>query len=60
LRDTIEVSDSVFSKHATRLEDAGYVKIRKGYAGKRPRTWPLLDKLPLTWDSIKVKGHVVG
>lgn len=39
LRDAIEVSDSVLSKHATRLEEAGYVKIRKGYVGKRPRTW---------------------
>ena len=39
VRDTIEVSDSVLSKQATRLEEAGYVKIRKGYVGKRPRTW---------------------
>ena len=39
VRDTIEVSDSVLSKQATRLEAVGYVKIRKGYVGKRPRTW---------------------
>ena len=39
LRDSIEISDSVLSKHARQLEDAGYVKIRKGYVGKRPRTW---------------------
>jgi DNA-binding MarR family transcriptional regulator len=39
LRDTIEISDSVLSKQAARLEAAGYLKIRKGYVGKRPRTW---------------------
>lgn len=39
VRDTVEVSDSVLSKQATQLEAAGYVKIRKGYIGKRPRTW---------------------
>lgn len=44
LRDAIEVSDSVLSKHATRLEEAGYVKIRKGYVGKRPRTWLSLTR----------------
>lgn len=44
VRDAIEVSDSVLSKHATRLEDAGYVRIRKGYVGKRPRTWLSLTR----------------
>lgn len=39
VRDAIEVSDSVLSKQAARLEEAGYVKVRKGYVGKRPRTW---------------------
>lgn len=39
VRDTIEISDSVLSKQSTQLEAAGYVKIRKGYVGKRPRTW---------------------
>jgi DNA-binding MarR family transcriptional regulator len=39
VRDTIEVSDSVLSKQASQLESAGYVKVRKGYVGKRPRTW---------------------
>ncbi|WP_433380463.1 transcriptional regulator [Streptosporangium sp. CA-115845] len=33
------ISDSVLSKHASALETAGYVQIRKGYVGKRPRTW---------------------
>ncbi|GIH91388.1 transcriptional regulator [Planobispora siamensis] len=39
VRDQVEVSDSVLSKHASALEAAGYVDIRKGYVGKRPRTW---------------------
>ena len=39
LRDAIEVSDSALSKQASVLETAGYVELRKGYVGKRPRTW---------------------
>ncbi|ACZ89138.1 transcriptional regulator [Streptosporangium roseum] len=39
VRDNLDVSDSVLSKHASALEAAGYVKIRKGHVGKRPRTW---------------------
>lgn len=39
VRDVVDVSDSTLSKQATVLEQAGYVAIRKGYVGKRPRTW---------------------
>lgn len=39
LRDTVEVSDSLLSKHLASLETAGYVEVTKGYAGRRPRTW---------------------
>ena len=39
LRDAIEVSDSALSKQASVLEAAGYIAARKGYVGKRPRTW---------------------
>ena len=39
LRDTVEVSDSVLSKQISKLEEVGYVKVEKGYVGKRPRTW---------------------
>jgi DNA-binding MarR family transcriptional regulator len=42
VRDTVEVSDSVLSKQVSRLEDAGYVRVRKGHVGKRPRTWLIL------------------
>ncbi len=44
LRDAIEVSDSTLSKQVTVLEKAGYVKVRKGYVGKRPRTWLSLTR----------------
>jgi DNA-binding MarR family transcriptional regulator len=39
VRDLVEVSDSVLSKQVSLLETAGYVAVRKGYVGKRPRTW---------------------
>jgi DNA-binding HxlR family transcriptional regulator len=39
VRDTVQVSDSVLSRQVTLLADAGYVGVRKGYVGKRPRTW---------------------
>lgn len=39
VRDYCGVSDSVLSKTVTALEKAGYVSVRKGYLGKRPRTW---------------------
>ncbi len=39
VRDAIEASDPVLSKQAGILEQAGYLSIRKGYVGKRPRTW---------------------
>ncbi|ETK31184.1 winged helix-turn-helix domain-containing protein [Microbispora sp. ATCC PTA-5024] len=39
VRDTLGISDSVLSKHGSALESAGYVRIRKGHVGKRPKTW---------------------
>ncbi|MDX6738820.1 transcriptional regulator [Actinocorallia sp. A-T 12471] len=39
VRESVEVSDSVLSRQAAALENAGYVVIRKGHVGKRPRTW---------------------
>jgi len=39
LRDSIEISDSALSKQVSQLELAQYVRVRKGYLGKRPRTW---------------------
>jgi DNA-binding MarR family transcriptional regulator len=39
LRAAAGVSDSVLSKQSRVLEDAGYVEVRKGAVGRRPRTW---------------------
>ena len=44
IRDTIELSDSALSKQLTILEEAGYVEIRKGFVGKRPRTSARLSR----------------
>jgi DNA-binding MarR family transcriptional regulator len=44
VRDSVEISAPVLSKQASSLEEAGYVRIRKGYVGKRPRTWLSLTK----------------
>jgi DNA-binding MarR family transcriptional regulator len=38
-RDIAGVADSVLSKQAAALEAAGYLAIRKGHVGRRPRTW---------------------
>lgn len=45
LRDLLGVSDSVLSRQLSQLEKAGYVHVRKGYVGKRPRTWLSLTEL---------------
>lgn len=39
LREAAGISDSVLSKQTRLLEDAGYVEVRKGAVGRRPRTW---------------------
>jgi DNA-binding MarR family transcriptional regulator len=39
LREAAGISDSVLSKQSRVLEDAGYVEVRKGAVGRRPRTW---------------------
>lgn len=35
----LQVSDSALSKAISALEHAGYVQVRKGQVGSRPRTW---------------------
>ncbi|WP_033292486.1 winged helix-turn-helix domain-containing protein [Amycolatopsis jejuensis] len=39
VRDAAGLSDSALSKQITNLAGAGYVEVKKGYVGKRPRTW---------------------
>ena len=38
LRDTLALTDGNLSAHARTLEDAGYLKIKKTFEGRRPRT----------------------
>lgn len=45
VRDHVEVSDSVLSKQMTALQEAGYVKVHKGYVENRPRTWLSLTRV---------------
>jgi DNA-binding MarR family transcriptional regulator len=44
VRDRLEVSDSVLSKHIAALEDVGYVKRRKGVHHGRRTTWVALTE----------------
>jgi DNA-binding MarR family transcriptional regulator len=44
VRDTVEISDSMLSRQASVLEQVGYVYVRKGHVGRRPRTWLSLTK----------------
>lgn len=39
VRDAVKLSDSALSKQVTTLSKNDYVEVRKGYVGKRPRTW---------------------
>jgi DNA-binding MarR family transcriptional regulator len=39
LRDALELTDGNLSRHIAVLEQAGLVKVEKGFEGKRPRTW---------------------
>jgi DNA-binding MarR family transcriptional regulator len=39
VRDSVELTAPALSKQVSTLEEAGYVRVEKGYVGKRPRTW---------------------
>lgn len=62
LRELVEVSDSLLSKHMTLLETARYVEVIKGYQGKRPRTWyTLTDTGRAAFDAYLAALHeIVG
>jgi DNA-binding MarR family transcriptional regulator len=38
-RETLDVSDSVLSKHLAQMQEAGYVRLRKAALDGRQRTW---------------------
>lgn len=44
IRDIVEVSDSVLSKHLSALGEAGYVALRKAAQDGRQRTWASLTR----------------
>ncbi|MEU8700457.1 transcriptional regulator [Streptomyces sp. NPDC048680] len=56
VREGCQVSDSVLSKTASTLEAAGYLTVRKGHVGKRPRTW--LSLTPAGQQALA--GHVAA
>jgi DNA-binding MarR family transcriptional regulator len=39
LRDALDLTPGNLSRHLQVLEQAGMVKVEKGYQGRRPRTW---------------------
>ncbi|WP_432543498.1 transcriptional regulator [Kineococcus sp. SYSU DK002] len=42
VRDRLDLSDSALSRTLSGLEETGHVTVRKGFVGKRPRTWVAL------------------
>ncbi len=38
LKELLKTTDGNLSVHARRLEDAGYIKVTKGFTDRRPRT----------------------
>ncbi len=44
IRDIVEVSDSVLSKHLAALGEADYVRLRKAAQDGRQRTWASLTR----------------
>ncbi|MFC9635103.1 winged helix-turn-helix domain-containing protein [Streptomyces mirabilis] len=51
-----QVSDSALSKVVSTLESASYLIVRKGYVGKRPRTWLSLSSEGRT----ALSGHLAA
>lgn len=56
LRDALEVSDSVLSKHISALVNAGYLRSRKGTHQGRRTTWIGLTRLGRT----ALRNHVAA
>jgi DNA-binding MarR family transcriptional regulator len=44
VRDSVELTAPALSKQVSMLEEVGYVRVDKGYVGKRPRTWLSLTR----------------
>jgi len=39
LQEALNLTDGNLSRHLSKLEEAGYLSIEKGYERRRPRTW---------------------
>jgi DNA-binding MarR family transcriptional regulator len=39
LREALDLTDGNLSRHVQVLEEAGLVRVEKGFEGRRPRTW---------------------
>lgn len=44
VRDRLGLTDSALSRTLSGLEESGHVAVRKGFVGKRPRTWVSLTR----------------
>lgn len=44
IREILEVSDSVLSKHLSALSEVGYIQLRKAPVDGRQRTWAALTR----------------
>lgn len=56
LREALDVSESVLSKHIKTLEEAGYLKVSKSPSEGRLRTWTALTSTGRK----AVKGHLAA
>ncbi|MEU0839953.1 transcriptional regulator [Streptomyces sp. NPDC005962] len=56
VRETVGLSASALSKQVSTLEARGYVEVKKGYVGKRPRTWINLSRTGRD----ALEGHVAA
>ena len=44
LRETLRLTSGNLSTHLRVLEDAGLIRVVKGYEGRRPRTWVTITR----------------
>ncbi len=45
LKKTLGLTEGNLSSHLQKLEEAGYVRVEKGFQGRRPKTWVALTPL---------------
>ena len=45
LAETMALANNALSSHLRRLEDAGYIQLRRGFLGRKPRTRVVMTPL---------------